>query len=180
MHYWMTYGKHQNATSIPAGVSTKACRMSEREMIPTMLSASFTTTKRWTCKQGKHFERDFPDGNWKLKAHSSLTAMKSYLKWQTSQDLCLKNTAEWESALISALQPSSSWELCNQRVTAEPPHKEVILGRMFTKSWELSTALLLTWMNLDFKSNWSNAIVQKVKKKFSSFHRSESKKAAVS
>lgn len=54
-HYPVTYGKGQKATSVPAGVSTKACRMSEREMIPTMLSASFTTTKRWTCKRGKYF-----------------------------------------------------------------------------------------------------------------------------
>jgi hypothetical protein len=27
--------------------------MSDREIIPTMLSASFTTTSRWTCKEKK-------------------------------------------------------------------------------------------------------------------------------
>lgn len=46
---------------LPAGVSTRACRMSDREMIPTMLSASFTTTKRWTCQQGEESEIYLPD-----------------------------------------------------------------------------------------------------------------------
>lgn len=43
-------GGGQTLAFIPAGVRIRACRMSDREIIPTILSASFTTTSRWTCQ----------------------------------------------------------------------------------------------------------------------------------
>ena len=46
-----TYSKGQTLAFVPAGVSIRACRISDREIIPTILSVSFTTTSRWTCKQ---------------------------------------------------------------------------------------------------------------------------------
>lgn len=46
-------GKGPRPAHVPAGVRIKACRMSDSEMMPTMLSASFTTTSRCTCQRDK-------------------------------------------------------------------------------------------------------------------------------
>lgn len=71
-------GEGQKLALVPGGVRMRACRISDREIIPTMLSASFTTTSRWTCKQ----EKSRPSLN------------KNALKWKIGEKY-LPDTLQW-------------------------------------------------------------------------------------
>ena len=88
-------GGGQTLAFIPAGVRIRACRMSDREIIPTILSASFTTTSRWTCQWEKETTGEHRNKVLKWTLENNFSCTVQWRESHTWEKVTVQRTMQW-------------------------------------------------------------------------------------